>query len=96
MMDNDAENYWNSECDEEIICPYCGMRYKPSYDETYIGGKGVDCYTEDEDEYTCDRCGKRFTLKPYTEWRYETETIYGEATEQEVEGFDDSWFEPFY
>lgn len=96
MMDKDGENYWNFERGEEIICPYCGMRYEPSYDDTYIGGKGVDCYTEDEDEYTCDRCGKKFTLRPYIEWKYETETIDGEATEEEVEGFDDSWFEPFY
>ena len=96
MMDNDVESYWNFERGKEIICPYCGMRYKPSYDDTYIGGKGVDCYTEDEDEYTCDRCGKKFTLRPYIEWKYETETIDGEATDEEVEGFDGSWFEPFY
>ena len=96
MMDNDVEIYQNKECDKEIICPYCGMIYKPSYEDTYIGGKDVDCYTEDEDEYTCDRCCKKFTLRSFIEWRYETETIDGEATEEEVEGFDDSWFGPFY
>ena len=34
MMDNDVESYWNLERDKEIICPYCGMIYKPSYDDT--------------------------------------------------------------
>ena len=55
-------NYWNDEDDEVIICPYCGKKYEPSYEECYIGGEDVDCYTEDEHEYTCDCCGKRFVL----------------------------------
>ena len=96
MMDNNDQNYWNFEREEKIVCPYCGMTYEPSYEDTYIGNERVDCYTEDTNEYTCERCGKKFTLRPYTEWRYETETIDGQATEEEIEGFDDSWFEPYY
>lgn len=96
MMDNNDKNYWNFERGEKIVCPYCGMIYEPSYEDTYIGNERVDCYTEDTNEYTCERCGKKFTLQPYMEWRYETETIDGQATEEEIEGFDDSWFGPFY
>ena len=79
--------YYNEEDALFIRCPYCGAEYEPSYDDTYIGGKCVDCYTEDnEQEFTCDDCGKRFTVTPYlAEWRYKTETIDGEMTEQEHE-----------
>lgn len=31
-------SYWNYENDENIICPYCGQEYEPSYEDTYIGG----------------------------------------------------------
>ncbi len=79
-------NYWNEENDEVIICPYCGKKYEPSYEECYIGGKTVDCYTEYVHEYTCDCCGKRFVLQGYRAgWRYVTETIDGQATEEEAE-----------
>lgn len=81
-----SENYWNLEDDEDIICPYCGKVYEPTYEETYIGDKLVDCYTEETEEYVCDKCGKRFTMYGYQAgWRYSTETIDGEATEEEME-----------
>lgn len=79
-------SYWNKEDSEKIICPYCGEEYEPSYEDTYIGDEPVDCYTEDTNTYTCDVCGKKFTMYGYQAgWRYQTETIDGEATEEEVE-----------
>ena len=78
------EWYSNWEYDDVIICPYCGERYEPTYDETYIGGKDVECYQEGEQgEYTCDICGKRFILSAEMSWNYTTETIRGEMTEEE-------------
>lgn len=50
--------YWNEEHGENIICPYCGEEYEPSYDATYIGGENVNCYTEIVHTYTCDKCEK--------------------------------------
>lgn len=86
-----SDSYWNYEDDENIICPYCGEEYEPSYEETCIGGDCVDCYTEDTNEYTCDNCGKKFTMYGYqVGWKYRTETIDGEATEEEVENLKES------
>lgn len=79
-------NYWNEEDDENIICPYCGKEYEPSYEDTYIGDDCVDCYTEDTNTYTCDKCGKKFTMYGYQAgWKYHTETIDGEATKEEID-----------
>lgn len=83
MSDN---TFWNEEDDTFIKCPYCGAEYEPSYEYTWIGDKSVDCYTEDTEEYVCDDCGKKFTLRCYQSgWRYQTETIDGEITEEEHE-----------
>ena len=82
-------DYCNFEDDHNIICPYCGEVYEPSYEETYIGGEPVDCYTEYTEIYTCDRCGKRFTMYGYqSEWSYHTETIDGQMTEEEHEEWE--------
>ena len=79
-------SYWNIEDDYNIICPYCGETYEPSYDETIIGDKIADCYTEDTETYTCDNCGKKFTMYGYqADWKYHTETIDGEMTDEEWE-----------
>ena len=68
----------------DIICPYCGKKYEATYDETYIGGKDVDCYEEgDQGEFACDECGKRFELSIEKRWTYITETIDEEMTEEE-------------
>ena len=83
-------SYWNCEDDKNIVCPYCGKEYEPSYEDTYIGGESVDCYTEDTETYTCDRCGKKFTMYGYEEWKYHTATIDGEATDEEIEELE-SW-----
>lgn len=81
-----SSSYWNYEDDENIICPYCGKEYEPSYEDTYIGDDRVDCYTEDTNTYTCEKCGKKFTMYGYEAgWKYRTETIDGEATKEEVE-----------
>ena len=79
--------YSNREYGERIIrCPYCGKEYEPTYEETYIGGKEVDCYQEGEQgEFTCDDCGKKFTLSAELIWQYTTETIDGEMTWGEEE-----------
>ena len=78
--------YWNTEDDDKIICPYCGEIYEPTYDETIIGDKIADCYTEDTETYTCDNCGKKFTMYGYQAgWKYHTETIDGEMTDEEWE-----------
>ena len=50
-----SSSYWNYEDDENIICPYCGEEYEPSYEDTYIGDDCVDCYTEDTNTYTLAR-----------------------------------------
>ena len=82
-------SYWNYEDSDKIICPYCGEEYEPSYEETYIGGKSVDCYTENTETYTCDNCGKKFTMYGYQAgWNYYTETIDGEATDEEIENLN--------
>ena len=79
-----ANWYSDWQCDTDIVCPYCGEIYKPTYEETYIGGEAVDCYKEGEQgEFTCDDCGKRFTLSAEVTWLYTTETIDGECTEDE-------------
>ena len=77
--------YSNWECREEIICPYCGKGYEPTYDSTLIGNESVDCYKEGElGEFTCDDCGKRFKLSAKVKWEYTTETIDGEMTEDDM------------
>lgn len=86
-----SDSYWNYEDDKNIICPYCDEEYEPFYEETCIGGERVNCYTEDTNIYTCDNCGKKFTMYGYrTGWKYRTETIDGEATEEEVEDLKES------
>lgn len=89
-MGMSIDSYWNEEYDSEIICPYCQEKYIPTYDETIIGGKYVDCYEEgDVQTVTCDSCGKKFTIEPYLSgWKYRTETIDGEMTEQEYERWE--------
>lgn len=52
--------------------------------------KGKDISTmftrEENETYTCDKCGKKFTMYGYQAgWKYYTETIDGEATDEEVE-----------
>lgn len=80
------KSYWNEEDDEAIICPYCGKSYEPSYEDTFIGEEQVDCYTENNQEFVCDKCGKKFTMYGYQAgWKYHTETIDGEMTEEEYE-----------
>ena len=79
-------SYWNEETSDVIRCPYCGEEYEPSYDGTYIGGESVDCYTTDTNTYTCNVCGKKFTMYGFKAgWNYTTETIDGEATDEEME-----------
>lgn len=82
-----SETYWNEEDDSQIICPYCGKKYEPSYDDTIIGDKIAECYSEEEtQEFVCDMCEKKFTMTPYLSgWKYRTETIDGEMTEDEWE-----------
>ena len=58
-----SDSYWNEEDDREIICPYCREKYTPTYEETIIGDKCVDCYEEGEVQtVTCDSCGKKSCL----------------------------------
>jgi DNA-directed RNA polymerase subunit RPC12/RpoP len=81
-----GEYYWNEEDDDVIICPYCGKKYEPSYEETYIGGEPVECYSEEYQEFICDDCKKRFSVTPYQRgWYYQTETIDGQMTNEEWE-----------
>lgn len=85
-MQNTDDSYWNTEDDSKIICPYCGEEYEPSYDDTYIGGECVECYTEDTQTFICDECGKKFEMYGYQSgWKYHTETIDGQMTEDEWE-----------
>ena len=80
------EWYSNWECGCAIRCPYCGKEYEPTYEETYIGGKCVDCFEEGKQgEFTCDDCGKKFTLSVEMTLEYTTETIHGEMTDEEWE-----------
>lgn len=82
----DEKWFWNEETSDKIVCPYCGEEYEPSYDDTYISGEFVDCYTEDKKTYTCEKCGKKFKMYGYqARWEYCTETIDGEMTEAEHE-----------
>ena len=77
--------YWNFEKDDNIICPYCGEEYIPTYDETIIGDKCVNCYSEDEEEYICDNCYKKFQMRGLLIWKYETETIDGQLTQEDYD-----------
>ena len=40
-------SFWNFERNLNIVCPYCGREYEPSYEETYIGG---ECTEEEAEE----------------------------------------------
>ena len=81
-----SNSYWNEEDNDFIKCPYCGAEYEPSYEDTWIGDKCVNCYTEDTQFVVCDECGKKFSITPYQpSWAYRTETIDGEMTEEEHE-----------
>ena len=51
-----SSSYWNCEDDENIVCPYCGEEYEPSYEDTFIGDDYVNCYTEDTNTCTCEKC----------------------------------------
>lgn len=87
MSDN---TFWNWEDDTLIKCPYCGEEYEPSYEDTWIGDKSVNCYMEETQTFICDNCKHKFTVTPYQEeWRYKTETIDGEMTEEEHENMID-------
>ena len=78
--------YWNYEDSDVIICPYCGKRYEPSYEDTWIGNEPVDCYEETTQFFNCDGCKKKFSLTPYQAgFNYKTETIDGEMTQTEWE-----------
>ena len=81
------EIFWNEEDDFKIICPYCGEKYEPSYEDTIIGNQIADCYSDEEEQiFRCDTCGKKFTMTPHlSSWKYRTETIDGEMTEDEWE-----------
>ena len=80
------EWYWNEEDDDAIVCPYCGEKYEPSCEDTYIGHEPVDCYTEETQYFTCDKCHKKFSMHGYQSgWKYCTETIDGEMTQEEYE-----------
>lgn len=59
-------SFWNFERNLNIVCPYCGREYEPSYEETCIGGEPVDCYTEGEETYTCEECGKNLPCRVKT------------------------------
>ena len=83
--EEDSNTYINEENSDMIICPYCSKEYEPSYEDTYIGGEPVDCYTENIKYYTCDKCHKKFSMYAYVEWKYCTETIPGEMTIEEFE-----------
>lgn len=83
--------YWNYEDDENVICPHCGKKYEPSYEGIWIGDVCVDRYTEEKETYTCECCGKKFTMYSYRAgWEYHTETIDGECTDEEQEQIDGS------
>lgn len=85
-----SESYWNYEDYDFIKCPYCGAKYEPSYEDTWIGDERVDCYTEETQTFTCDDCKHKFTVTPYQEgWSYKTETIDGEMTEEEYEELEE-------
>lgn len=78
-------SFHNYEVSENIICPYCGEEWEPTYEETYIGGEPVECYEEEKQTFCCDYCNKKFTVYPHLTWEYETETIEGEMTQEEAE-----------
>jgi len=83
------DSYWNTEDEDYIKCPYCGETWEPSYEDTYIGGECVNCFSEEEKEYVCDDCGKKFILYGYQSgWKYHTRTIDGQMTEKEHEEFE--------
>lgn len=83
------DSYWNEEDDENIICPYCGEKYEPSYEDTFIGDDIADCYTEDTQTFTCSKCSKKFTMYGYQSgWKYHTETIDGQMSEKEHEEWE--------
>lgn len=61
--------------DQNIVCPYCYEDYEPTYEDTWIGDKQVDCYTEDTQIVKCDKCGKKFSIVGFVSWMYETEEV---------------------
>jgi uncharacterized Zn-finger protein len=82
-------SYWNVEENNFIKCPYCGEEYEPSYEDTWIGDKCVNCYTEEKQFVVCDECGKKFSITPYQRsWAYVTETVDGEMTDEEHEVYE--------
>ena len=76
------KNYWNSETGTKIRCSYCKTEHEPSYEDTYIGGENVNCYTEvtkiyqkNSENTLTSIGGEQFTLAIIAK-----ETIDGKAT----------------
>lgn len=86
-------DYVNSEYSESIVCPYCGEEYEPSYEDTFIGDETIDCYEENEQICTCSVCGLKFKLWGEKVWKYNTETIDNEITDEE---WTDRWEDRYY
>ena len=61
--------------DQNIVCPHCYEEYEPTYEDTWIGDKQVDCYTGDVQIVKCDKCGKKFSIVGFETWMYETEEV---------------------
>ena len=80
-----GKSFYNYEISENIVCPYWGKIYEPTYEDTYINEQPVDCYCDTIQFFKCDHCNKKFRLECERIWQYTTETIDGEMTEEERE-----------
>ena len=65
MSNMDYKEEWS---DEGAVCPYCGYLNSPD-DGDY------ELYDDGLDEWTCGTCGKKFKMRLYVRYSWETSTL---------------------
>ena len=86
------DTYEYFDCLDYMECEECPYYYadedqvvkQMNTTEEYKGCR--NCKYQPEPMHTCDKCGKKFTMYGYQSgWTYYTETIEGQATDDEIE-----------
>lgn len=60
----EIEETGETDCENEIYCPWCGEIYEPDCES--------ELYEDGEHELTCGECDKRFTVTVNVSYSYDT------------------------